>query len=320
MKVYLGFSGGIDSTYSAVILREKGYDVVGVYHDVTGSNENIEWAKRIADIIKIPLIVEDLQEKFRKTVVFYFEEMYKNGYTPNPCVFCNYYFKFRELLRIAGKDMIATGHYAIIKDDFLYRPVDRKKDQTYFLSRLSAWYLRRIIFPMGEVYKEEAKDFLIKKGIPIKKDSQDLCFMKGDYREYLHFERKEGDIVFNGKIVGKHSGFWHFTIGQRKGIGISHSKPLYVYKIDSKNNRVYVGEEESLYSKDMYAKPVILREYKEDIEVKIRYMHTPSKAEWERKENLWRFVFETPQRSVTPGQWAVVYNGDRVVASSIICK
>ncbi len=317
-KVFLGFSGGIDSTYAALLLKEKDYEIIGVYQDVTGNKENIKNAQEIANILGISLTVRDLRKIFAESVIKFFKDQYLKGLTPNPCVFCNYYFKFHYLLKESKGYPIATGHYAKIKNNFLYRAKDVKKDQTYFLARLTPEYLKRIIFPMGDILKEEAKDILLKKGIPIKKESQDLCFMKGDYRNFIETKEKEGNLFLDNKIVGKHKGFWQYTIGQRKGIGIVHKTPLYVYKIDPINNNVYIGEENKLYSDTMHVFPVILREYKKRVTVKIRSMHIPAEAEWEKHLKEWIFIFKEEQKAVTPGQWVAIYDKDKIIGGGWI--
>ena len=268
-KVLVGLSGGVDSAVAAFLLKEKGFSPVGVtifLHESTPDNPknccDVKSSRLIADILSIPFFVVDERENFRREIIETFIEAHKMGLTLNPCVKCNREFKFRKLIAIAeekGVSFVATGHYARIerKDGQLLirRGKDRDKDQSYFLAFLDKEFLDKILFPLGNLTKEEVRKLAESYGLPLKDrpESQELCFLNGkNVTEFLkaHTEEKPGDIVTeDGKVLAKHRGVSIFTVGQRRGLSISTGKRLYVLRIEPEENRVIVGEWEKGWKK-----------------------------------------------------------------------
>ncbi len=344
-------SGGVDSSVAASLLLEEGYDVVGFIMrlmDVDGSEQGIPRccapsdiidARRAAASLGIPAYVLDLRDVFKERIYAYFYDSYLEGRTPNPCIFCNSELKFGVLMQRAaeiGAEKIATGHYARITYSdgagrfCLKRAVDRSKDQAYFLFNLKQDQLARILFPVGTMMKDEVKkraEALFFR-IAEKGESQDACFAPGgDYRALYASEEagEEGDIVdSSGKVLGKHGGVHNFTVGQRRGIGIAHRKPLYVLRVDPVRNLVIVGEEDELLIDEMEIAdvnwipweipPGTLRAH-----IKIRSTH-PGEAGDARKisEDRWRIHFDRPVKGVTTGQAAVLYDEDQVIGGGWI--
>ncbi len=359
--VAVAMSGGVDSSVTAALLLERGYRVVGLtmklwdYERVGGnvhressccSLDDIEDARAVAHQLGIPHYVVDIQEEFARTVIRNFEEEYLRGRTPNPCVLCNLHAKWRVLLRKAlsiGAEYFATGHYARVIYDadsrryLLLRATDRSKDQSYALWALRQDQLRYTILPLGELSKHEVRATAQRLGLRIarKAESQEICFIPdNDYRRYLQ-ERfgpgvlREGEIVdTSGRVLGKHSGYPGFTIGQRRGLGIAVGKPMYVVDIRPELNQVVVGEREELFSRGLVAELVnwIAVERLEDpmqVWVKIRYRDRGSWATIRPHEDDPRRVvvqFEEPQPAVTPGQSVVFYDEDVVVGGGIIAE
>ena len=345
-KVIVGMSGGVDSTASAVLLMEKGYEVIGavlLMFDREDESVFINELKSIAEPIGIKkLIIKNIKDIFNKYVVDYFCEEYLNVRTPNPCVVCNPRIKWKFLYEIMNEenaDFIATGHYARIDYDktrkkyLLKKGKDSKKDQTYFLYRLSQKDLKVTLFPLENMTKKEVREYLSKKNIPTcsKPGSQEVCFlMGGDYKSFLRKKykniEKKGDIVYiNNKKLGLHNGLHNYTIGQRKGLGISYRFPLYVVSMDKKNNKLIVGEEKYLYGKTFYVENVnwtIGESPKKTFKcnVSIRYRHKGEKAVVYCENNKVRVEFEKPQRAITPGQSAVFYENEIVLGGGIISE
>jgi tRNA-uridine 2-sulfurtransferase len=349
--IAVGMSGGIDSSVTAYLLKKQGFNVIGVTMAVwegdyahTGKSscygpdeqEEIEQSKKIADIIGIPFQVFDCKKNYKEIVLKYFKDEYLSGRTPNPCVVCNQKVKMNilpDLVKDAGinYDYFATGHYARIAFDeksgryLLKKGVDNKKDQSYFLHRLSQEQLKRTMFPLGGMTKEEIKTIARDANLPVvdKKESQDFC--AGDYKELLEVSDREGDIVDkNGKILGKHKGFWNFTIGQRKGLGIGFTEALYVVELDSINNKVIVGTITDLNMKSFLVNDlnwIAFEELKQPIEatVKIRYAQRELEAKIEPydADNI-KITLLTSGEAITPGQSAVIYQDDVVVGGGFI--
>ncbi len=335
MKVLLGMSGGVDSSVSAMLLQEKGYEVIGctmiLYEE---DKKAVEDAKKVCETLKIPYYTFDFKKEFNCYVIQKFIEEYKIARTPNPCVECNkkmkfgiFYDKAKEL----GCDYIATGHYARIEYSKTYnqyvlkKSEEERKDQTYFLYNIPKEELAHIIFPLQDyANKEEIRSLAKERGLEVakKKDSQEICFIKdNDYQRFLLENMKEKPIEGNirlrtGEILGKHKGLINYTIGQRKGIGISYSYPLYVIDLDYKNNEVIVGKEEDLYSKKLFAKDLNFQvEVENEFQcfAKIRYRAKEAKAV-ARKENDGVIVeFIEPQRAITKGQSVVFYDEEGIV-------
>lgn len=352
MKVVVGLSGGVDSSVAALLLKEKGYDVIGVsmkiwegeYSKRSGRHscygpeelEDIEDARKVSERLGIPFYEVDLVKEYKEIVLEYFKREYFKGKTPNPCVRCNQMIKFNALLKKAQNmgidfDYFATGHYARVEYNeklnryILKRGIDSRRDQSYFLYGLSQSQLSIIIFPLGKYKKEDVRRIARDFGLNVhdKEESQD--FYGGNYRELLDINDTSGPIIDRyGRVIGTHRGIWNYTIGQRKGIGIPSEKPLYVIDIDQERNALIVGEEKDLYREEFIVEDVnwIAIEKLEapmDVSVKIRYKMEETEAQIiPTDENRVLVKFNTPQRAVTPGQASVFYQQDIVVGGGII--
>jgi tRNA-specific 2-thiouridylase len=348
-RILVAMSGGVDSSTVAAILKKEGHDVIGVTMQLWDSDEgesgccspeDVRDARMVAEEIGIPHYVVNYVDVFKKYVIEDFISNYLSGRTPNPCILCNQFMKFNFLLRRAmelGADYLATGHYARIELDeegrrfHLYKAVDESKDQSYFLFAITQKDLSRLIFPLGSMTKNEVREIANGMNLRVanKPDSQEVCFITGgNYRDFLqsHAEIKneKGEIVdVNGNILGLHNGIFSFTVGQRRGLGISNGKPLYVVSIDQKSNRVVVGKEEDICRTRLVANKVIWIDKApvEEINVKakIRYRHRESDAVVKASSEGRAFVeFKNPQRAITPGQAVVFYSGDRILGGGWI--
>jgi len=332
--VLVAMSGGVDSTYALISLLNEGYDVVGVTFKIN-NNENtlnsIEDAARIAKLYNIKHLVVDYTEVFNKEVVNYFIETYRSGKTPNPCVICNRKIKFGELdllRRKLGLDYIATGHYVNVEklngNFYIKKAKDIKKDQSYFLNQVSKDILPFCLFPLGNVQnKEYVRKFLADNNIDVaqKKDSQEICFIEdNDFANFLkeYIPEKKGIIKdIDGKTIGNHKGTSFYTIGQRKGLGISCSNPLFIKKIDPIKNEITVCEEEFLYFNTVKIKNVniLAAEFLDkSLTGKIRYRSKEYMIEKiTQNQDYYEVKFIENQKSVTPGQYLVVYHNDYLV-------
>lgn len=333
-------SGGVDSTACALILQEQ-YEVKGFFMRLAQPDfdEQLGRVSKVADSLGVELEVIDLRAEFDKAVLEYFSGNYFKGLTPNPCVICNKEIKFGLFLDAIldkGMDRMATGHYArIVKEGKFYSlhtGLDPYKDQSYFLSRLNQHQLGSILFPLGDKTKEDIYSFVEEHGFTHFRgqESQDVCFLeKNEINSFLDARKPEsltdGPIVHtDGKVLGKHHGLYNYTIGQRKGLGISHPTPLYVVGIDAANNSVLVGDNEQLFNRTIQVRDLHwLRgtppDSSCDYTVRIRYSHRGSTARLDlHKEKKGTFVFHEPQRAITPGQFAVVYKDSELLGSGII--
>lgn len=344
MRVLVAMSGGVDSSIAALILKESGYDVIGVTLKLFSSDgesvccgiEGIEDARRVAAEIGIPHYVWDLREVFEKRVVKNFLEEYRKGRTPNPCILCNSHIKFGALLK-RGKeikrDYIATGHYARILYDHKikrYRLFKGKyRDESYFLYLLNQKQLSHSLFPLGELNKAEVRRMAGRLGLRVadKPSSQEICFISHNHYSFIEkrIERTPGPILdIKGKYLGKHRGIAGHTIGQRKGLGVARGKRMYIVKIDVKRNVIILGEERDVYGRTLIAENLHLITMGKfnvpiEIEAKIRYNSEPSKAlliPLDKKRV--RVEFEFPQWAITPGQAVVFYRDGEVIGGATI--
>ncbi len=348
-KIIVGMSGGVDSAVSAYLLRSLGYDVEGVtlklYADDIAldkihsccSAKEAEDAKKVSDFMGIPHKTINFYDHFRENVIDRFIATYLEGGTPNPCIECNRHIKFEKLIECAGDNRIATGHYARIEKTpegrfLLKKAKDADKDQTYVLYALTQAQLSKIVFPLGELTKPEARQIAREHGFlnAEKKDSQDICFVPdGDYAAFIEHMMGEkyptGNFVdLGGNILGKHSGMIRYTIGQRKGLGIALGKPAFVVAKDPVKNTVTLGENKDLFSKHLTAHGINLISCDRidspmRVTAKVRYKQTEQLATVIQTGNDAISVsFDTPQRAISRGQSVVLYDGDIVVGGGII--
>lgn len=353
IRVVVAMSGGVDSSVAAALLAEQGYQVVGMMMRLWSEEttyghaynrcctpDQMTDARRIADKLDIPFYVLDSRQVFRDTVVQYFIDQHRLGVTPNPCLECNRRIRFEWLLNNAlalDADYLATGHYARVTQALdgsyvLRKGVDEAKDQSYVLSVLGQGQLRHALFPIGEYTKPQVRELAARFGLPTasKHDSQDLCFLgDGDYRRFLAQHAPEvmtvGPIVRrDGRVIGQHQGLANYTIGQRKGLGVHTGEPLYVIGTDPLHNALIVGTRDELGAAALTAghfnwvSGVVPRQPFR-AEVKIRYRAQPTSAVvTPLSANRVRVDFDEPMRDITPGQGAVVYNGDICLGGGII--
>ncbi len=343
-------SGGVDSSVAALLLKQAGYEVVGVtmklysvdqaelpaYYRGCCTVDDVEDARMVCHRLGVPHYVFNVQREFQTFVIDYFCSEYQRGRTPHPCIACNDKIKFSFLLqraRFLDASYVATGHYARIEPRegglHLLKGVDPQKDQSYVLYGMRQDQLARTLLPVGWYSKEEIRQMALQAGFPNaqKPDSQDICFIpSGDYRKFLreHIAPRPGYVVnTQGNILGEHEGVEFFTIGQRRGLGIAGQRPLYVVGIDSEKAQVIVGPEDELYSDTMWALEInyVSGEEPEDpieITAKIRYKSPEVEATLYPQGNDAVIRFHRPQRAVTPGQAVVFYNGDEVLGGGRI--
>ncbi len=343
-------SGGVDSAVAALLLKEQGYEVIGITmklwegdsdrEDGCCSLSSANDARRVCDLLDIPFYVSNFKEAFQEKVIDYFVDEYFQGRTPNPCIACNKYLKFDDLLKLARSveaEYIATGHYAKVEYDepsgryLLKKSVTARKDQTYVLYCLTQEQLSHIVMPLGTYTKEEVRAIAAKAGLRVanKAESQEICFIEdNDYGRFLKEVRpediKEGRFVNQeGKTLGKHKGIVNYTIGQRKGLGITFGKPVFVTRIDPKDNTVTLGEHDELMSTTLFADEINLISMEKltgemRVTAKIRYSAKEAPATILPEGEGIRVNFDEPQRAITPGQAVVFYDGDVVVGGGII--
>lgn len=340
-EIGIAMSGGVDSTATALLLRQQygaerlqGFFMRLAQPDFAQQLHNVE---EIAEKIGIPLHVIDLQQQFEEKILNYFARSYFCGSTPNPCMICNKEIKFGlfiEAMLAAGAEKIATGHYARLSSEKPFRLFmgrDRRKDQSYFLSRLNQEQLEKILFPLGEMEKQGIYHFVEQHGFTDfrGKESQDVCFLeKTTIGNFLSQRQTKapgsGRIVdTSGRERGRHSGLYAYTIGQRKGLGISNPKPLYVVALNPSANEVVVGEENELFQQSVSLNALHwlqekAPERREDLLVKIRYTHQGAPARLKLDGTRGELFFTEPQRAVTPGQFAVFYQEEELLGSGVI--
>ncbi len=329
--VAIGMSGGVDSSVAACLLKDKGYNVIGVTLELLDNEEtkkSIEDAKAICKKIDIKHYVCDLKEEFKEEIVQNFITAYKQGKTPNPCVLCNRLFKFGLFYKKAlelGADYISTGHYARVKNNRLMMSLADGKDQSYFLCQIKKEILPKVLFPLNEFQsKEEIRTLARKYQLPVseKKDSQEVCFIPNDdYKTFLKKngqEEVEGKIILtDGTVLGNHKGLFNYTIGQRKGLNISYKEPLYVIQLDIKNNNLIVGTNNELFNQELIATNMnYLVEkdefFKTKLFAKIRSRGNLEEVDTVTEEqNRLKIKFKNKLRAITPGQLIVFYNENK---------
>ncbi len=344
--VAIAMSGGVDSSVAAALLLEQGYHVIGVTmrlwsgcSGAASSNPDVvAQAGHVAAQLNIPFHAFELREDFRHRVVDPFCREYLAGRTPNPCVVCNKYLKFGRLLELAGRlgaDYLATGHYAAITRSGAYwqvqKAVDRNKDQSYFLFALNQQQLEKCLFPLGRLTKQAVRAIAAKQNLVVaeKSESQDICFIPdGDYAGFLQtqcrIDAAGGDIVHvSGRVLGRHPGAYHYTVGQRKGLGIGWTEPLYVVAIDAPKRQVIVGERQWLDRRDLTVAgcswniPTPMQAFACNCRIRYRHTEVPVMVEPLGSDRA-EVTFADPQQGVTPGQAAVFYQQDRVIGGGWI--
>ncbi len=356
-KVVVGMSGGVDSSVAAYLLKEQGYDVIGVTMQIWQDEDEfvqeeqggccglsaVDDARRVANRLEIPYYVMNFKAEFKRDVMDYFVEEYLQGRTPNPCIACNRYVKWEALLNRAlsiGADYIATGHYAQVEKlpngrFTIANSVTAQKDQTYALYNLTQEQLSHTLMPVGAYCKDDIRKIAEEIGLPVahKKDSQDICFVPdNDYAAFIEEAVPDrlpgpGDFVLkDGTVIGRHEGITHYTIGQRRGLGIATGKRIFVSAIDAKNNRVVIGDDADVFTDHLLANKINFMSeanfLKDKIYLaKIRYSHqgSPCKVTMLGPDEM-RLDFLEPVRAVTPGQAVVLYDGNYVAGGGTIIE
>ncbi|MCE5387149.1 MAG: tRNA 2-thiouridine(34) synthase MnmA [Acidithiobacillus sp.] len=345
-RTVIALSGGVDSAVAATLLQEAGHDLIGVTLRLWPKSrccdeQDIEDAAELCEQLGIPYQVLDYRERFRQEVVDPFISEYHAGRTPNPCTRCNQILKFGALweeAQILGGELLATGHYVRWQEGDgpqLLRGKDSRKDQSYFLYAIDRQILPRLRFPLGGLQKEEVRAIAEKRGLPVarKAESQDICFVAGDYRTFLQQQEPEGEgfhpgeiVHIDGHTIGRHEGIVHFTVGQRRGVGGGSQEPLYVLGLDAQRREVRVGPATALMAQEFPIEQCNWLQswsagHQERVQVKLRYAAPPVWATLQLLEGQWAKVqLDAPQRAITPGQAAVCYAGDRLLGGGIIAK
>jgi len=348
--VVVAMSGGVDSSVAAALLKEQGYEVIGLtmcfnLAEKSGAKPGccglagIEDARRVCQQLGVRHYVLNLNKDFKQAVINNFYQEYLNGRTPNPCVRCNQFIKFGILLQKAvnlGAQFLATGHYARVvrspRGVLLKKAKDLKKDQSYFLYRLTPEQLKRVIFPLGNFTKLQVRQRALDLGLQVakKQDSQEICFMPdGKYGDFIKSASagavKSGDFVDQkGKKLGQHQGIIFYTVGQRHGVGLSAGYPLYVTQINARNNQIQLGPRPEAYKSEFIIQGAHFLagppKKKIEIKVRIRYNHQEACAVVYPGKSKRKVIFKRPQFAITPGQSAVFYDQDTVLGGGIIQK
>ena len=333
-RVAIALSGGVDSSVAAYLLKEKGFDVIGITLKLHEDEGYIEDAKRVAERLSIPLYIFDYTEEFKKTVIDYFFETYKRGKTPNPCVYCNRFAKFKFLIEKAeslGIKTVATGHYAkkgnLNGHHVICKSHNPNKDQSYFLSFLEEEQIKKLIFPLEEIgSKFYTRKIARKLGLPTakKKESYEVCFIKGDYRSTLLKEYPNygiGYFILDGKRIKKHEGIFNYTVGQRKGLKVPYSEALYVEKIDPETFDIMLSTKDRVYKKSVVVRKVNEifvpgMEFKATAKLRSMMVNEPCSVHVDK--NRFILEFDKKQFAPAPGQVACVYLNDCVILSGFI--
>ncbi|HHY06765.1 MAG TPA: tRNA 2-thiouridine(34) synthase MnmA [Clostridia bacterium] len=352
-RVAVAMSGGVDSSVAAALLKEAGYEVIGIMMKLhsrekesapggCSSLDTVQDARQVAEKLAIPFHVVNFHDLFEKQVITYFTAEYLRGRTPNPCIACNRHLKFSALLENAfalKADYLATGHYVKVAYSeareryLLYRGEDKQKDQSYFLYNLTQRQLAHTLFPLGEYTKLRIREKAVQLGLKVadKPESQEICFIPDDdYKRFL-VERlgtdafKPGKFVnTKGEVLGEHQGLPFYTVGQRKGLGLALGDPVFVVALNPLENTVVVGREEEVFQQGLWAQDnnyIVLSKLEEPLKIqaKIRSGAVPAEAVLTPKaEGQVKVIFKEPQRAITPGQSIVYYQGDLVVGGGII--
>lgn len=343
MKVIVGLSGGVDSFVSAYILKKNGFDVYGAFFQLFNKEEeelsrccDINSVGVIERILEIPVKAIDIHKEFEELIIKNFLESYKAGFTPNPCTICNEKIKFglgfSKAKMIIGESLFATGHYAKVEVDelgdyHLIKGKDRNKDQSYMLWRLSKDALRQTIFPLGDMLKSEVYKIAKALNFPPKKESEDLCFIRGKLFDFLrnHLNINKGKIFdSSGRILGEHNGFYFYTIGQRSGLNVSYKEPLYVIALDAISNSVILGtKDECMFNRCEISEVNILERWDGgdiNLKGKVRYRNPEEECILKKEDGKIVVEFCRAQFAVTPGQSLVLYKGDTVFLGGVINK
>ncbi|MDD2446850.1 MAG: tRNA 2-thiouridine(34) synthase MnmA [Tissierellia bacterium] len=354
-KVVLGMSGGVDSSVAAYVLKNEGYDVIGITLSQVPHDEEFDEnaggccslssvldAKIVAHKLDIPHYVVNFRDVFENKVISYFVDEYLQGRTPNPCLICNKYIRFDKFIDKAlglGAESIATGHYAIIEKDeesnryLMKKSADNRKDQTYFLHTLNQYQLAHTLFPLGGYKKDKVRQIAEEIGLNVhdKPDSEEICFIPdNDHGKFIEKRVPDkvvaGNFIDNeGNILGKHKGIVYYTIGQRKGLGVATGQRMFVQRIDAEKNDIVLGMEQGLYHRKLYAEeinyiPFDFLDGEMQVTAKIRHSTKESKATIKPYNNGKGILveFEEPQRAITKSQAVVLYKGDLVIGGGII--
>ena len=335
MKIYVAMSGGVDSSTCAYLLKQQGYEIIGLTV-LLYDNYPYDEPKKLCKRLGIEHIVLDLKQDFQQNIIDDFNEKIKNGETPVPCVLCNRHIKLGKLLEFCENNngKLATGHYAIIENNKIYKAKDCLKDQTHFLCDIKKSAIQNLIFPLGKYLKSEV--FRIAKeqnlvDVSAYKESQEVCFFHGktynDYVKSLNIEEQNGEIkhIATNKILGKHNGLLKYTIGQRQGIGVAWTEPLYVVKRDFEKNILYVGEEDELYSKELYIKDInfLVDEFEnlDSFKCKVCLRDKTPLLDVEiikENNNQAKVILQEPARAITSGQWCVMYQENMLIGGGKI--